>query len=1099
MGCKPSKPRSADSNEWNAAYEQSVRQVTTRRKESVKTVKKGDVRRGSTGDTIVVVDGKVTSVNGYAMGKVLGKGAFGEVFLASKGGDKYAVKVLKKSALAKNTKTIAKRPGAKPGGGTSGAFDTVATEIATMRKINHPNLVHMFDVVVDVNRHEVYVVIEFIDGGASQKMDAEGNPIPLPEATMWSHMRHLVLGLEFLHMQGIVHRDIKPENLLVTKEPAFNGIGMLKIADFGTANILSDDDENGKKKTQGTPLFFSPEVCTKDASGTFDTRAVDLWAVGVTVFVWCCGKMPFMAATEYLLMEEIQQCAETTSPPTEASPMLASVITGLLTKDPAKRLTLNQLRLHAWLTSDGKEPLPQQPTTAIHVTEEEIELAFTASKYRQLIAYQSAAGPSALAKATNARPDWKREGENVIRKRTNETDASLCAAIASDGDLAHHMPVIYGIDAVQEGGDTDRSSGAPAAAPPASAPAPSHAAAAKPSLHDIRMQDLAGGMTRPCAMLIVMGCRTVVPADFEEEGSAPSADLLEKMRALDASAPTAEEEAAGGVSRRRYLQFLDSSSSTASLGFRIDAAKTVVDGELATLPLPEGVSLETLRDEASVQAAIGTFLQDDYALCKAVLGKLQALTTALERSAFFSKHVLLRSTLLMVYDDAARTKLELKMVSFGDSFAAADGEAVSHDTLGWSGAAGSHEDGYLAGARSLSRALVRLSTAHATANREAIAYQSAAGPSALAKATGRVPDWKRVGEDVIKKRTNQTDASLCAAIGSDGSLANHIPVVHSIEAVDDGALHDIRMQDLAGGMTRPCAMLIVMGCRTVVPADFEEEGSAPSADLLEKMRALDASAPTAEEEAAGGVSRRRYLQFLDSSSSTASLGFRIDAAKTVVDGELATLPLPEGVSLETLRDEASVQAAIGTFLQDDYALCKAVLGKLQALTTALERSAFFSKHVLLRSTLLMVYDDAARTKLELKMVSFGDSFAAADGEAVSHDTLGWSGAAGSHEDGYLAGARSLVRLFNQMHPEMQVRNLKGHNRNTTASRERYTAPEESTSFAERNRSSSRPSSGNRAKSAASLRPASAGGAFRFPSRQASAPQPSSGKSDLPSP
>ena len=56
MGCKPSKPRSADSNEWNAAYEQSVRQVTTRRKESVKTVKKGDVRRGSTGDTIVVVE-----------------------------------------------------------------------------------------------------------------------------------------------------------------------------------------------------------------------------------------------------------------------------------------------------------------------------------------------------------------------------------------------------------------------------------------------------------------------------------------------------------------------------------------------------------------------------------------------------------------------------------------------------------------------------------------------------------------------------------------------------------------------------------------------------------------------------------------------------------------------------------------------------------------------------------------------------------------------------------------------------------------------------------------------------------------------------------
>ena len=99
MGCKPSKPRSADSNEWNAAYEQSVRQVTTRRKESVKTVKKGDVTRGSTGDTIVIVDGKVTSVNGYAMGKVLGKGAFGEVYAVRSSLDNRVVAELRDGLL----------------------------------------------------------------------------------------------------------------------------------------------------------------------------------------------------------------------------------------------------------------------------------------------------------------------------------------------------------------------------------------------------------------------------------------------------------------------------------------------------------------------------------------------------------------------------------------------------------------------------------------------------------------------------------------------------------------------------------------------------------------------------------------------------------------------------------------------------------------------------------------------------------------------------------------------------------------------------------------------------------------------------------------
>ena len=114
------------------------------------------------------------------------------------------------------------------------------------------------------------------------------------------------------------------------------------------------------------------------------------------------------------------------------------------------------------------------------------------------------------------------------------------------------------------------------------------------------------------------------------------------------------------------------SSSTATLGVRIDSAKTVVDGELVSLPLPPGhTSYHTLQREADLEKALTTFLQSDGTLAANALRKVHGLLAALERSTFFDRHVLLRSTLLLVYDDAARaTRIELKMMNFASSCAA---------------------------------------------------------------------------------------------------------------------------------------------------------------------------------------------------------------------------------------------------------------------------------------------------------------------------------------------------------------------------------------------------------------------------------------------
>ena len=253
----------------------------------------------------------------------------------------------------------------------------------------------------------------------------------------------------------------------------------------------------------------------------------------------------------------------------------------------------------------------------------------------------------------------------------------------------------------------------------------------------------------------------------------------------------------------------------------------------------------------------------------------------------------------------------------------------------------------------------------------------------------------------------------------------HLPIMYEIRIVDevgdgeadvtpDGRrIYDILMQDLVAPMTRPCALALVMGTRTVTRTELASAEEPGEARLLEAMTQIDAAAPSDAEKAAGGVSALRFPSFLDESTSTAALGFRIDAAKTVVDGALEVLPLPDGcTSFNTLRDEAAIVQAFVTFLQSDAALATAFAQKVQSLRAALERSTFFQRHVLLRSTLLLVYDDAARDELiELKIMNFGSCYGMPEGSAPLDHTQTWDGTSESNADGYLFGVQNLDRLL----------------------------------------------------------------------------------------
>lgn len=202
-------------------------------------------------------------------------------------------------------------------------------------------------------------------------------------------MRDVVLGLEYIHFQGIIHRDIKPGNLLITHD------GTVKISDFGVSHLAKMDEagnllpENDLDlaKTAGSPAFFAPELCQFETRPVI-TKAIDVWALGVTFYCLLFGREPFPNVQgEMELYHKI--CTEEIEPPADQVDRIDAdtkdLLKRLLTKDPKKRITLPEVRRHPFITKDLANPkcwvegndLTKIATPLIQVTPQEVESAVT--------------------------------------------------------------------------------------------------------------------------------------------------------------------------------------------------------------------------------------------------------------------------------------------------------------------------------------------------------------------------------------------------------------------------------------------------------------------------------------------------------------------------------------------------------------------------------------------------------------------------------------------------------------------------------------------------------------------------------------------------
>ncbi len=273
------------------------------------------------GGSVVVadVDPLIGSTVGghYEIEALIGIGAMGRVYrahhtrLVTK---RYALKVLFGELTASATMRM-----------------RFAHEAESASKLEHPNIVGVLDFGC-TEAGLMYLVMDLVEGPTLGAMIDQG---PMEPPRVIAFARQMCAGLAHAHARGIVHRDFKPDNILVSGDP---GQSTLRIADFGLAISVKDDDDDARLTASGvlcTPTYAAPEqLLGKD----IDQRA-DLYALGVTMYEMLTGGvLPFARGSqEVMLWKVTTEWPAVSGRAPKAPPALAELIRRLLVREPSGR------------------------------------------------------------------------------------------------------------------------------------------------------------------------------------------------------------------------------------------------------------------------------------------------------------------------------------------------------------------------------------------------------------------------------------------------------------------------------------------------------------------------------------------------------------------------------------------------------------------------------------------------------------------------------------------------------------------------------------------------------------------------------------------
>ncbi|KAK1440498.1 hypothetical protein QVD17_06326 [Tagetes erecta] len=277
----------------------------------------------------------------WRRGELIGCGAYGQVYMGMNldSGELLAVKQVSIAAnCASNEKTQVH-------------IRELEEEVKLLKNLSHPNIVRYLGTVRE--EETLNILLEFVPGGSISSL--LGKFGPFPEAVIRMYTKQLLLGLDYLHKNGIMHRDIKGANILVDNK------GCIKLADFGASKqVVELANGSGAKSLKGTPYWMAPEVILQ----TGHSFSADIWSVGCTVIEMATGKPPW-SQHYHLEAAAIYYIGSTKSHPPipeQLSFEAQDLLLKCLHKEPELRPSASDLLQHPFVTGKSQQNSIGTPT-----------------------------------------------------------------------------------------------------------------------------------------------------------------------------------------------------------------------------------------------------------------------------------------------------------------------------------------------------------------------------------------------------------------------------------------------------------------------------------------------------------------------------------------------------------------------------------------------------------------------------------------------------------------------------------------------------------------------------------------------------------------